>query len=92
MVNFIKKAVISEYDIVLLILSFQDAKKIHLKRRMSSNQLQYLQIDMLAMTPPMGWNSWNPFGKNVSEAGNKGNSRCICQFRFERSGIHLHCY
>jgi alpha-galactosidase len=21
----------------------------------------------LAMTPPMGWNSWNPFGKNVSE-------------------------
>ncbi len=20
------------------------------------------------MTPPMGWNSWNPFGKNVSEA------------------------
>jgi len=23
--------------------------------------------DNLAMTPPMGWNSWNPFGKNVSE-------------------------
>ncbi len=22
----------------------------------------------LALTPPMGWNSWNPFGKNVSEA------------------------
>jgi len=22
---------------------------------------------MLAMTPPMGWNSWNPFGKNVNE-------------------------
>lgn len=22
---------------------------------------------MLALTPPMGWNSWNPFGKNVSE-------------------------
>src|SRR4051812_19717298 len=21
----------------------------------------------LAKTPPMGWNSWNPFGKNVSE-------------------------
>jgi alpha-galactosidase len=21
----------------------------------------------LALTPPMGWNSWNPFGKNVSE-------------------------
>jgi len=23
--------------------------------------------DNLAPTPPMGWNSWNPFGKNVSE-------------------------
>ena len=23
--------------------------------------------DNLALTPPMGWNSWNPFGKNVSE-------------------------
>lgn len=22
----------------------------------------------LALTPPMGWNSWNPFGENVSEA------------------------
>ena len=24
-------------------------------------------MSMLAMTPPMGWNSWNPFGANVSE-------------------------
>lgn len=24
-------------------------------------------VDMLALTPPMGWNSWNPYGKNVSE-------------------------
>jgi alpha-galactosidase len=23
--------------------------------------------DQLALTPPMGWNSWNAFGKNVSE-------------------------
>ena len=23
--------------------------------------------DQLALTPPMGWNSWNPFGKNVNE-------------------------
>jgi alpha-galactosidase len=22
---------------------------------------------MLALTPPMGWNSWNSFGENVSE-------------------------
>jgi alpha-galactosidase len=24
--------------------------------------------DRLALTPPMGWNSWNPFGEKVSEA------------------------
>ena len=24
-------------------------------------------IENLAQTPPMGWNSWNPFGKNVNE-------------------------
>jgi alpha-galactosidase len=24
-------------------------------------------MDNLAQTPPMGWNSWNPFGKHVSE-------------------------
>ncbi len=25
-------------------------------------------IQDLALAPPMGWNSWNPFGANVSEA------------------------
>ena len=24
-------------------------------------------MDTLALTPPMGWNSWNPFGKDVNE-------------------------
>jgi alpha-galactosidase len=24
-------------------------------------------MDTLALTPPMGWNSWNPLGKNVNE-------------------------
>jgi len=25
------------------------------------------ELPQLALTPPMGWNSWNPFGANVSE-------------------------
>ena len=29
--------------------------------------LAQLQRDSLAQTPPMGWNSWNKFGCNVSE-------------------------
>ena len=24
-------------------------------------------MDMLAKTPPMGWNSWNTFGTNINE-------------------------
>ena len=30
-------------------------------------QNQNLQSDSLALTPPMGWNSWNKFGCNVSD-------------------------
>jgi len=33
----------------------------------SDNQPVSGAMDNLAPTPPMGWNSWNPFGKNVSE-------------------------
>jgi len=33
-----------------------------------TEQSQVMAVeDTLAITPPMGWNSWNPFGKNVSE-------------------------
>ena len=32
-----------------------------------SSSLLYAQDKGLASTPPMGWNSWNKFGCNVSE-------------------------
>ncbi len=34
---------------------------------LSGNPLLNAQPRMLALTPPMGWNSWNKFGCNVSE-------------------------
>ena len=34
---------------------------------MSSASLQAQKFDRLAMTPPMGWNSWNKFGRHVDE-------------------------
>ena len=33
----------------------------------STKQTQAASSEPLALTPPMGWNSWNAFGKNVSE-------------------------
>jgi alpha-galactosidase len=33
----------------------------------STHQPEGAAREQLALTPPMGWNSWNPFGKNVSE-------------------------
>jgi alpha-galactosidase len=33
----------------------------------SSDIVTQPAMDSLALTPPMGWNSWNPFGKNVNE-------------------------
>ena len=32
-----------------------------------SQSLTSPELPNLALTPPMGWNSWNPFGENVSE-------------------------
>ena len=31
------------------------------------SQTEKTAWDQLALTPPMGWNSWNAFGKEVSE-------------------------
>jgi len=66
MLNFIKKAVISNLILVLLIFLAGCADNASDKK--TSLQSPVIPAgDMLAMTPPMGWNSWNPFGKNVSE-------------------------
>jgi alpha-galactosidase len=45
---------------------------VHLNRKLLAAALVCLTAGItrgedLALTPPMGWNSWNPFGKNVSE-------------------------
>ena len=44
----------------------------------------------IAPTPPMGWNSWNKFGCNVSESADQGNGRRAGVNRDERRRLHLH--
>jgi len=66
MTESIKNVVVSNLILVLLI-SFAGCSN----NATDKNAVQQLPVasndQMLAMTPPMGWNSWNPFGKNVSE-------------------------
>ena len=37
------------------------------KNKTDATSIDSTAAPKLAMTPPMGWNSWNPFGENVSE-------------------------
>ena len=63
MKRFIKNLV--KWNLLLLILisiigcttKVSDKKVLPPSKVVSNDQ-------MLAMTPPMGWNSWNPFGAN----------------------------
>lgn len=66
MARFIKNLVVWNLVLVILISiagcssNASDKKVIQQSPVVSNDQI-------LALTPPMGWNSWNPFGENVSE-------------------------
>jgi alpha-galactosidase len=58
------------YSILALIMASSCSgteKKASLTSLGQQNDVQSA-FQKLALTPPMGWNSWNPFGANVSEA------------------------
>lgn len=65
MLRFIKNVVVSNLILVLLISTGCTNKASDKKVAQQSPIVSNGQ--MLALTPPMGWNSWNPFGENVSE-------------------------
>jgi len=66
MLNSIKKTAISYMILGLLIYITGCSESVSEKKAVVKPMMAPVE-DMLAMTPPMGWNSWNPFGKNVSE-------------------------
>ena len=43
--------------------------------------------DNLALTPPMGWNSWNPFGANVSEEVIKATADAMISTGLKNAGF-----
>jgi alpha-galactosidase len=43
--------------------------------------------DILAKTPPMGWNSWNPFGKHVSEEVIKATADAMVSTGLKEAGF-----
>ena len=64
MYKSLKKAIISLSVISLFIVGCSN-KTGELKNVSEASAPSVM--DNLAQTPPMGWNSWNPFGKHVSE-------------------------
>lgn len=66
MVNSFKKTVL--FNLILVFLIFLNGCAGNRSGDQEVTQSGSMQTeDMLALTPPMGWNSWNPFGKNVNE-------------------------
>jgi alpha-galactosidase len=66
MKKFTKNVVVLNIILILLFsitgcADNSSGKKVATQSPVKSND------QMLALTPPMGWNSWNPFGENVSE-------------------------
>jgi alpha-galactosidase len=52
---------------ILFLLSLPGCKNDTPGKVTNSQQTISAEMPTLALTPPMGWNSWNPFGANVSE-------------------------
>ena len=53
-------------NVIIVLLIFLAGCKENVSEKTAVMQSEKAAADdMLALTPPMGWNSWNPFGKNV---------------------------
>ena len=61
-----EKKIIAGLVIIILIV-YTSCKNNSDVKKESAAQVPMAEYQNLAPTPPMGWNSWNPFGKNVSE-------------------------
>lgn len=66
MANFIKKVILygSMFSLIIPLFSCGNNSA---DRKPEPEAAAASVTQTLALTPPMGWNSWNPFGKNVSE-------------------------
>jgi len=65
MFDLLKKVTLSLFILTLIITGCVNKSS---KNKNSSQSIPASSaIDNLALTPPMGWNSWNPFGENVNE-------------------------
>ncbi len=56
----------------------------------NTEKLEFGKYKGLAMTPPMGWNSWNTFATNIDEKLVKETADIICFFRNGGCGLQLY--
>lgn len=66
MTRFIKNIVTWNLALLILISNIGCTTKVSDKKAQPPSKV-VSNDQILAPTPPMGWNSWNPFGANVSE-------------------------
>ena len=50
------------------------------------------KFENLALTPPMGWNSWNTFQTNISEELVKGIADVMVSSGMKDAGYEYHCF
>jgi alpha-galactosidase len=55
------------WSITMLLIILTGCSNNPAKKKPVTEQAVDATTQVLATTPPMGWNSWNPFGENVSE-------------------------
>ena len=48
-------------------------------------------VEGLALTPPMGWMSWNAFGRDLDEAAALGNARAMVESGMRDAGYEYVC-
>jgi alpha-galactosidase len=66
MTQLIKKMIFPGMILVFLLLTIE-CKNMNNAIKEAIQDVPQEELPQLALTPPMGWNSWNPFGANVSE-------------------------
>ncbi len=70
MVRLMKKPIIEAITwnvVFVVIMAFAGCNSERPDSKAELNNKVVSEWEALAMTPPMGWNSWNPFGKDVNE-------------------------
>ena len=90
MTRLIKKTIFPGIILVFL-LTTTGCKIPAICKKEVAQPLSQSELLTLAQTPPMGWNSWNPFGENVSEKVIRETADALVSSGIKRCRIYIYC-